>query len=182
MATPTYSTGYPVHVDARLDPDSQPLAVAGEWLPAIPHCIVLLLLWLAFVVMSVVAFFAILFTGRCPRATFDVNVGVLRWSWRVTYYAHGARRHCGDRRHDPRRPDCPGLDILTAVLLSTGGVLLVVSASVLVLASRQASPSSRRGGTRHGMPTASACTSTMTQCAGASTGPSLVPEASPRPR
>jgi len=36
-------------------------------------------LWLAFVVLSIMAFFAILITGRYPRAIFDLNLGVLRW-------------------------------------------------------------------------------------------------------
>jgi hypothetical protein len=58
-----------------------------KWLLSIPHWIVLLFLWIAAVVVVIVAWFTILFTGRYPRGMFDFVEGVIRWGNRVTAYA-----------------------------------------------------------------------------------------------
>jgi uncharacterized protein DUF4389 len=91
-APPAPAAGFqrPVSLEARLDaPLSQWLWLV-KWLLAIPHYIALACLSVAYFVLSVVALFAILFTGRYPRGIFEFNVGVLRWGWRVAYYSYGA--------------------------------------------------------------------------------------------
>ena len=58
-----------------------------KWILAIPHYIVLLVLSIGVLIAWVIAWFAILFTGRYPRGLFDYMVGVSRWSLRVQAYA-----------------------------------------------------------------------------------------------
>jgi hypothetical protein len=64
--------------------------VAGEVVTAHPHYIILVFLLLVFWIVTVIAFFAILFTTRYPKGLFDFNVGVIRWSWRVSFYGYTA--------------------------------------------------------------------------------------------
>jgi hypothetical protein len=58
-----------------------------KWLLAIPHYIVLFFLWIALLIVVIIAWFAILFTGRYPRGMFDFVQGVVRWGARVVAYA-----------------------------------------------------------------------------------------------
>jgi hypothetical protein len=58
-----------------------------KWFLAIPHYVVLLFLGIAAVFAVIIAWFAILFTGRYPRGIFDFVEGVLRWGLRVEAYA-----------------------------------------------------------------------------------------------
>ena len=59
-----------------------------KWILAIPHYIVLYILSLIVLVVSFIAWLAILITGSYPRGMFDFTVGVMRWSNRVTAYAY----------------------------------------------------------------------------------------------
>src|SRR3954471_11047767 len=117
---------YPVHVRAVLDTPVSRWLWLVKWLLIVPHVLVLLVLWLVFWVLGIVAMFAILFTGRYPRPIFDFNLGVLRWSWRVGYYAYGA---LGTDRYPPfslgEEPDYPAtLNIDYPERLSRGLVLV----------------------------------------------------------
>ena len=78
---------YPVRLTGELQPDLSRWLWVVKWLLAIPHYVVLAFLWLTLLVLTVIAFFAILFTGRYPRSMFDFVVGVGRWALRVDAYA-----------------------------------------------------------------------------------------------
>lgn len=77
---------YPLDIHGELAPNLTRWLWLVKWFLAIPHFIVLIALSIAAFVVTIVAFFAILFTARYPRGLFDFSVGVFRWWWRVAFY------------------------------------------------------------------------------------------------
>jgi Domain of unknown function (DUF4389) len=111
---------YPVALDARLDEPLNRWLWLVKWFLAIPHFIVLAALWVLFILVTIVAFFAIIITARYPRSLFFFNLGILRWTWRVSYYATTV---LGTDRYPPfsldPEPDYPAsLDVVYPERLS----------------------------------------------------------------
>jgi hypothetical protein len=88
-STPIVSTSYPTQLEGQLDPALSRGMWLVKWLLAFPHYIVLAMLWAAFPIVVLASGVMILFTGRYPATLFEFVVGVLRWNWRVVFYATG---------------------------------------------------------------------------------------------
>jgi hypothetical protein len=132
LAVPAHQTGlavaehsYPVQLTGELTAPLSRWLWLVKWFLAIPHYVVLAFLWVAFVLTTIIAGFAILFTGRYPRSLFAFNVGVVRWSWRVGFYANSA---LGTDQYPPfslARTDYPAdFDVDYPERLSRGLVLV----------------------------------------------------------
>ena len=87
-----------MQVEGELEPGLSRWLWLVKWLLLIPHLFLLAFLWAAFFVVTIIAFFAILFTERYPRGLFGFNLGVMRWTWRVAWYGYGG---LGTDRYPP---------------------------------------------------------------------------------
>ncbi|HEY5248316.1 MAG TPA: DUF4389 domain-containing protein [Dermatophilaceae bacterium] len=83
------SHAYPVRLGGSLDPTTSRWLWIIKVLLIIPHVLLLLVLGVGVFFAWIGAFFAILFTASYPRPLFDFSVGVLRWCWRLSFYAFG---------------------------------------------------------------------------------------------
>ena len=79
---------YPLSFQVDYDENLSRWMIFVKWLLVLPHLIILTFLAVAAWVVLIIAWFAILFTGRYPRGMFDFVVGTLRWWIRVQAYAH----------------------------------------------------------------------------------------------
>ena len=80
------AAGYPVKFGVQYPEKLSRGLIFIKWLLLIPHFIILYVLEIVAFVVTFIAWFAILFTGKYPRGMFDFNVGVLRWYNRVQAY------------------------------------------------------------------------------------------------
>jgi hypothetical protein len=83
----TESKTYPVALKGELVGNPSRGLWLVKWFLAFPHYVCLLGLGIAFIVVSFIAFWAIVFTGKYPKGLFDFNTGVMRWFWRLNFYA-----------------------------------------------------------------------------------------------
>jgi hypothetical protein len=79
---------YPVQYEVDYPDELNRWLPLVKWLLVIPHVIVLMFLFIAAFVIWIIAWFAILFTGKFPRGMFDFVVGVTRWQYRVNAYLY----------------------------------------------------------------------------------------------
>lgn len=77
---------YPLTFDVEYPERLSRLLIFFKWLLIIPHLIVLVLLGIVYWITLVIAWFAILFTGRYPKGLFNYGVGLLRWGARINAY------------------------------------------------------------------------------------------------
>jgi hypothetical protein len=82
--------GFPLSFQAEFAESLSPVLWLVKWFLLIPHYIVLGFLWIGFAGSWGISLVAILFTGRYPKGLFEYNVGVLRWTWRVSFYGYQA--------------------------------------------------------------------------------------------